>query len=734
MGRRGGAHTMMTDHGNEKRLFQELVDLSPSERSAYFDEHSVDFHDRRTVESLLRHHDQTSSLPTPPWTDFASLGAFATERTVPERFDEFEILHMLGAGGMGEVYLARDTSPLDRLVAIKFMATGRRHSDRTVARFEREARAAGQLQHPGIVSVHRVGETEGLQYIVMEYVEGRTLGEILHELRQMPKEEAQRTIRSKAYLDRMATLVAHVADALHYAHESERRIVHRDVKPSNILVDANDVPKVADFGIAKILEDESMTAEGPTPRTYGYMSPEQATEGAVIDARTDVFSLGVVLYEALTLHLPFRMGTPSEMVSRLLQSEPLMVRSVNPAVPKRLQTFVHKALEKQPNHRYSTAAHLAGDLRCYVDGLPSPTRQPGPVRRVRRWARTHRTAAAAVVVGAIALSAGALAAYEIDRRHDLLAGVTLVGDAPGAIVHARRVDETTHEAGEPWTLGVMPLSTQWLDPGQYRFTIVGPGGDYAEVSELVEAGDEVDLTFRILPTDEVTAGMIAVPAGTYAFGYDGAENDLDAAREVELDGFWLDATEVTNAEYREFVDATGHDEPYAWAKYGYDDALADRPVVGISWRDAQMYARWRGKRLPTMFEWEGASRSPDGRLLPWGAEPRPAADAPPRDVLERLMESHEPDKHYELYVDWTRPAGESEPPSALGLQDMFANVHEYVDHIWFDRSNARVYKGGYWVESGMYSDLTQSGAQPAGTPSLRVGFRCAKSMPLEAKQ
>jgi serine/threonine-protein kinase len=307
-------------------------------------------------------------------------------------FGDYELLEQIGRGGQGVVFRARQKS-LNRTVALKIIGLGQWATKAHLKRFRLEAEAAARLEHPGIVPIHEVGERDGSCYFSMKFVEGGQLDEVAK--------------REPMAIRPAVELIAKVARTVHYAHE--HGILHRDIKPGNILLDAKGEPHLTDFGLARLVESESsVTHTLDVLGTPSYMAPEQAVgNNAHITSATDVYGLGAVLYQLLTGQPPFAGGTTYETIKLLLDTEPRQPRLLNPKIDRDLSTICLKCLEKDPKRRYSSALALAEDLEHWLRHEPILARRTGILVRGKKWVRRNPTSAVlAVALVALAAATG----------------------------------------------------------------------------------------------------------------------------------------------------------------------------------------------------------------------------------------------------------------------------------------------------------------------------------------
>jgi serine/threonine protein kinase/Flp pilus assembly protein TadD len=427
-------------------LFASLLELPPPQRPASLARAcGADAELQRQVESLLAAHaragsflDRPAAGAAPPRIMYLSgngprqEAASAGELQPEGPLGDFRLVREVGRGGMGVVYEAVQIS-LGRRVALKVLPFAAALDAKQLQRFKNEAHAAAQLQHPNIVPVYAVGCERGVHYYAMQFIEGWTLAALIGVMGHLARPEAttaphvqpgpsdpserptqnlaavstEHAARDPAHFRLAASLGVQAAEALEHAHQLG--VVHRDIKPANLLLDGQAKLWVTDFGLARLNGDPGLTLTGDLLGTVRYMSPEQ-TEGkhTALDHRTDVYSLGVTLYELLTLRPAFEGHERQEVLRQILAEEPTPPRGLNAGIPADLETIVLKALEKSPSDRYATAGELADDLRRFLEDAPIRARRPTLGQRLRRWGRRHQPLVwSATLFGLLALGLAA---------------------------------------------------------------------------------------------------------------------------------------------------------------------------------------------------------------------------------------------------------------------------------------------------------------------------------------
>jgi Tol biopolymer transport system component len=421
---------MQTERWQEiDRLFDAALDLDASERDAFLDKACADDEElRREVESLLAAHLRADKFIESPAMETAARAAAARGDTffaLGRQIGSYRVKALLGMGGMGEVYVAEDAR-LGRRVALKLLPPEFTHNAERIDRFEREARTASALNHPNIVTIYDVGQSDGTYFIATELVEGKTLRELM--------------LQDRPDLKIAVNMIGQIADALAAAHAAG--IVHRDVKPENIMVRPDGYVKVLDFGLAKLTEPETMAHEvdnstliqhtetGAVMGTAAYMSPEQAL-GHEVDHRTDIFSLGVVLYELTSGKHPFRGPTAAATFDALLNREPPPPVESNPDISPQLERTILRALEKDRELRYQTASDLRAELKRWQRAQESSPTASTPTstflqlraQRISRLTRARVVETAVVAIPLFVIAALIFVGWSRSRQQPLPAPV-----------------------------------------------------------------------------------------------------------------------------------------------------------------------------------------------------------------------------------------------------------------------------------------------------------------------
>jgi len=685
--------------------------------------------------------------PEPPPQDEPATG---------REFGDFTLLEEIGRGGMGVVYKALQR-PLKRIVAVKVLPASFALSQRQIERFDREPQKVGRLQHPNVVAVLTEGQEQGVHFFAMEFVDGLNLAQELTRLRaDLAADSAERahlpSSRASDYFRAVAETARQAADGLQHAHQ--HGIVHRDVKPSNLLLDKEGRLKIVDFGLARDEELGSVSQSGDLMGTPHYMSPEQARASKnKVDHRTDIYSLGVVLYELLTLQRPFEGKTSQEVIANLLHRDPPRIRKLNHRVPRDLETICLTAMAREPRERYADAAALRDDLARFLSHEAIHARPPTLGARLRHFGVRHRLPIAAA---ALVLVGGGLGW----RVKSVLAAerVYVSIDAPGhegAIVWDRVLTPLTPDVAAPQRLGLAPVRDARVAPGLHRFVVEEPNGAFAELTRVLQvSGEDYHLTAFLRPTTTLTgpaqSAMVEVPAGEFVFGLDISGDDAwppyYREQRISLPSFWIDRCEVSNGEYEAFVRQTGRPWPKLWPADGSAGwkALPERwprlPATCVSYIDAQAYAEWAGKRLPTEWEWEKAARGTEGWKLPWQADDSKGWDesAPKRAVVGGTY-LKSPRLRLQNYLDQVAPVDSfPEGRSPFGLHHMVGNAAEWTESLWYqpdgfggarpDWDTHMMRGGAFDLQPGGWSVLGfEWGPANHWQENPRIGFRCAKS-------
>ena len=609
------------------------------------------------------------------------------------------IQEKLAEGGMAAVFKAHDTR-LDRDVAIKIIRTDTLDTQEFLARFEREAKALAKLQHPNIVNVIDYGDHEGIPYLVMEYISGGTLKDRLGQ--QASYQEA-------------AALLAPIARALEFAHK--KGIIHRDIKPQNILITESGDPMLTDFGIAKILggdDTAEWTQTGLGFGTPGYMAPEQLL-GAKSDKRIDIYNMGIVFYEYIAGRKPFRVSDLAEIL--LKDDEEIaehLKRFLPTPLPDEVVETLIKALAKNPDDRFQNMGEFASLIEKFANQEPIPQHNPDIEEYrtgFRKFANLPNWVKAGLLAGSILSTTVIIVAwigFGIFTRYGQQISTPMAGEESTPMLTSVVRDE---QITQPPTV-VVPLETE-----------------------------QISATFTPLPQEEIgnkisrIDGMqlIYIPEGVFMMGEGSGNADESPAHEVYLNAFWIDETEITNKQYAACVQAGECPEALSVGSYARQDyytnpQYANFPVIYINYQQAQAYCSWVERRLPTEAEWEKAARGTDGRIYPWGNT------APSPDLL-----------NFNRNVGDTSEVG-SYPNGAspYGVLNMAGNVSEWVAD-WYDpkyyigslRLNPpgpvtgieRVLRGGNWedTEISRVRVVDRISRLPQARSERNIGFRCAVS-------
>ena len=664
-----------------------------------------------------------------------------------ELADKYKIEEVVGKGGMGIVYKAEDTK-LKRRVALKFLPPELIQDQEAKERFILEAQTAAALSHPNICTIHEINEQEGESFIAMEYVEGENLRAKLQ--------------KGSLGVEKVLDIATQIAQGLDEAHK--KSIIHRDIKSANIMVTEMGQAKIMDFGLAKVKGGTLLTREGTTLGTVAYMSPEQA-RGDEVDHRTDIWSLGVVLYEMLSGELPFKGDREASILYSVVHEEPKPIKEAKRDLPAELQQIINRTLKKKPESRYASAAEMLKDLRKYQDVLRAEELGALNLRTLLR--RIRRPQVAIPAICALLIIASAAVWYsnrqakirwareeilpEVERLieandvwRNLVPPYRLAEQAEAIIPHdpklvelfskcSMNIDIKTEPPGasiymkeysdpqSEWLYqGVSPIEQIRVPIGIFRWKIEKEGYETVMAASLTWGARS--MLNRVLDEKgSIPEGMVRVT---------GAETNVG-----KLNDFYIDKYEVTNKQFKEFVesggynnkeywkhefvkdgrvltweeamnefvDQTGRPGPSTWQAGDFLKGQENHPVSGISWYEAAAYAEFAGKTLPTAYHWDIAR----GKYTPMINIPQLGGYA-----------IFAPFSNFQ--GDGPIPVGSLPGITSYGAYDMAGNVREWC---WNQTQKGRLLSGSAWNDHPkLFGTWSQS---PAFDRSSKNGFRCA---------
>jgi serine/threonine protein kinase len=613
--------------------------------------------------------------------------------------DKYEVLRRIGGGGMAQVFLARHRLH-GGFVAVKVLADHLAQDDRIVARFEQEARTAASLSgHPNVVPIFDVGQGNGLHFLIMQYVAGEDLGSYLKRAGKLSPADA-------------ANIIAQATEGLVWSES--KRVVHRDLKPANMLLDINGRTIILDFGISKIADRaDSLTRAGESLGTPHYMSPEQI-RGEGCDVRSDLYSLGVVFFELLTGHRPFESESCTAIQMAHLSTPPPSLLTYETGLPPACEDIVQKLMQKERAHRYQSPTELLETLRSL--GASSG---PGPLRPIID-PEINEILHADLPASRIDFQPGSQ-----KNSAEATTSTTPPHRQQNSTIKATPMHVGT-EAPKSSTPTPLPTPAIVQEPTRHSSWVTATW-IFTSLILVSLAGVLILGMQRFTPVIDDTHGkMLLVPAGNFTFG-DNSPQSPNKRQQVYLRSYYVDETEVSNAEYKRFCDETGQAPPKT------SDFLSNpsNPVAGVTEEDANKFAKWAGKRLPSEQEWEKAARGTDGRVYPWGPDPW-VLDVPTElQPVNSLPDRRSPYGAVNMagnVFEWTNstfPATEveySDMRNAL-KSDSFSRSWYIIKGGCFPPNRAADFFRAY-MRRGFPSDL--SGPQ--------IGFRCVKDVPQKGIQ
>lgn len=691
----------------------------------------------------------------------------------------YRILEELGRGGMGIVYKAQDTK-LKREVAIKFLPHNFNVSEKDKAKLKTEAQIAAGLNHPNVATVYAIEEFGEDTFIVMEYVKGK-------ELKDLFKAPSGRKIKLFEIID----YAIQITEGINAAHK--KGIIHRDIKSSNIMLSDDGRIRVMDFGLAHIHGDPNITKRGSTPGTTAYMSPEQL-RGEEVDFRSDIWSLGIVLFEMLTGQTPFQGNFDQAIIYSILHEKPKSLRKINPEIPDELEQIVLSCLEKDRKNRVQSADELLKKLKeiqsnasVTISNKFSPSRL-----KIGKAGLVVSTIIAAVLIVLAAffpikklfnpvnvseltqqldemvLARNYFAAFDLAKEYQnelkadplfkklslfIYDTLSVTTEPERAKIFLKRFDPSDKNLDSKGEyVGVTPIKNLMIARGDYLVTLEKDGystiqriaSSYPIIKEYPVPRRGVNLSAVMVKANEIDSNMVFVPGDDYKI----VSWSLYDLPSVKLNDFHIDKYEVSNADYKQFISAGGYLKkefwkhpfikegkeiswaeamklfvdrsklpgPRSWINQEFPEGKENYPVTDITWYEAAAFAEFRGKSLPTVYQWEKAARNGvinyQGMSLPWGV-------VYSMDNVQGRANFNgkgtEPVDKYEFGI------------SAFGCYNMAGNVKEWCLN---NSTNGYSITGGSWED--IYYVYGDFGSVPGFFSSNSLGFRCIKNiLPVE---
>jgi serine/threonine-protein kinase len=656
------------------------------------------------------------------------------ERLIGQIIDKrYQLVSLNAVGGMGAVYRAKRLSIGDD-VALKILHDSFSGDQTASERFQQEARMAARLKHPNAVNVYDFGATNNdAKYLVMELVEGESLREMLNKHGSFP-------------LSSVAEITQQVCAALDEAHR--HGIIHRDIKPDNIIVQATLKGlrvKVLDFGIAKLRDNtiaSELTQTGSIMGTPHYMSPEQCL-GEELDQRSDIYSIGIVVYQMLCGRLPFNATVATAVVVQHVNQPPPSLRALNPGIPPAVESVVYHALEKRRDARPFSAGALADELNQavltanqqshYSGSSQPPTSQPNTGQNYPvsgNFPNAGNTSSRQEIQPSGAAYSGDMPTVQLSSP--ATAGYSSV--PTGNISNSKSFNnQRTPNAGRTTKFIIIGIAAFLILPlltGVAALFWLGSKDDKS--AEVKTTNQEVKTTNQeVKTTAEQGAarqpappiGKVFVPGGEFMMGRDdGKLVDEKPMHKVAVEPFFMDIYEITNRQYAEFIKLTNHQPLTEWRNGVYPNGQADFPAVNVNWEDANAFCKNAGKRLPTEKEWEFAARGIGSLLYPWGNDWKPGQANVESQALAEI--------------------GKFKGASPFGIYDLIGNAGEWtasdfkaypngkLDAFYAGKTNLKTVRGGnIGLERESATATYRLGWQAIGAETYdATGFRCAQDV------